>query len=98
MKINIILPYFVFHLKGRQFDKNGNLVEWWSPETKKRFEDKAQCFIEQSNNFSPKGIDMKVSTAKKLHCHYISEVVNSNSSHNRENYVKSIATVYSTIW
>ena len=30
-----------FDDKGRQFDKNGNLTDWWTPEDGKRFEERA---------------------------------------------------------
>ncbi|XP_060518791.1 neprilysin-2 isoform X1 [Cylas formicarius] len=41
-----------FDDQGRQFDKNGNLVDWWQPETKKRFVEKAQCIIDQYGNYT----------------------------------------------
>ncbi|KAJ8983666.1 hypothetical protein NQ317_003453 [Molorchus minor] len=36
-----------FDDQGRQFDKNGNLEDWWQEETKKAFVEKAQCIIDQ---------------------------------------------------
>ena len=36
-----------FDDQGKQFDKSGNLVDWWTDETKKRFTKGAKCFIEQ---------------------------------------------------
>src|SRR5699024_6809855 len=36
-----------FDDQGQQFDKSGNLVDWWTDETKKRFTEGAQCFIKQ---------------------------------------------------
>ncbi|XP_008194096.1 neprilysin-2 isoform X2 [Tribolium castaneum] len=41
-----------FDDQGRQFDKNGNLVEWWAPETKKAYLEKAQCIIDQYGNYT----------------------------------------------
>ncbi|XP_066258701.1 neprilysin-2 isoform X4 [Euwallacea similis] len=41
-----------FDDQGRQFDKNGNLVDWWQEETKKAFVEKAQCIIDQYGNYS----------------------------------------------
>ncbi|CAH1111368.1 unnamed protein product [Psylliodes chrysocephalus] len=41
-----------FDDQGRQFDKNGNLVDWWQEITKKRFVEKAQCIIDQYANYS----------------------------------------------
>ncbi|KAK9888869.1 hypothetical protein WA026_001089 [Henosepilachna vigintioctopunctata] len=41
-----------FDDQGRQFDKDGNLVDWWAPSTQKAFVEKAQCIIDQYGNFS----------------------------------------------
>ncbi|CAG9860712.1 unnamed protein product [Phyllotreta striolata] len=41
-----------FDDQGRQFDKNGNLVDWWQETTKTRFVEKAQCIIDQYGNYS----------------------------------------------
>jgi predicted metalloendopeptidase len=38
--------------KGRQFDANGNLIEWWDDDTKKAYLEKARCIIEQYGNFT----------------------------------------------
>ena len=36
---------------GKIFDANGNLKNWWSPNTLNQFNQKSQCFINQYNNF-----------------------------------------------
>jgi len=41
-----------FDDQGRQFDKDGNLVDWWEPSTQKAFVKKAQCIIDQYGNYS----------------------------------------------
>lgn len=41
-----------FDDQGRQFDKEGNLVDWWQDETKKAFMEKAQCIIDQYGNYT----------------------------------------------
>lgn len=41
-----------FDDQGRQFDKEGNLVDWWAAETKKAFVEKAQCIIDQYSNYT----------------------------------------------
>ncbi|RZC36911.1 endothelin-converting enzyme 1-like, partial [Asbolus verrucosus] len=41
-----------FDDEGRQFDKNGNLVDWWQPKTKAAFDEKAQCIIDQYTNIT----------------------------------------------
>ena len=38
---------------GRKFDKDGNLVEWWSHGTIEAFKERAKCFVDQYNNFHP---------------------------------------------
>jgi len=37
---------------GRQYDKSGNLKEWWSPSVVERFKEKAQCIIDQYSNYT----------------------------------------------
>jgi len=46
-----------FDDQGRQFDEEGNLVDWWHPETKKRYLKKAQCIISQYGNYTIKALD-----------------------------------------
>ena len=36
-----------FDDQGQQFDKSGNLIDWWTSETKIRFSERAQCFVKQ---------------------------------------------------
>lgn len=36
-----------FDDQGQQFDKKGNLINWWTDETKLRFTSGAKCFIDQ---------------------------------------------------
>ncbi|XP_031344650.1 neprilysin-2-like [Photinus pyralis] len=40
-----------FDDKGRQFDKYGNLEDWWVPSTKEKFITKVQCMIDQYGNY-----------------------------------------------
>ncbi|CAG5100894.1 Similar to Nep1: Neprilysin-1 (Drosophila melanogaster), partial [Cotesia congregata] len=37
---------------GRQFDKNGNIRNWWSNATISEYRKRAQCFIDKFNNMS----------------------------------------------
>jgi len=46
-----------FDDQGRQFDEQGNLVDWWHPETKERYLKKAQCIISQYGNYTIKDLD-----------------------------------------
>jgi putative endopeptidase len=40
-----------FDDEGRQFDGNGNLSDWWTPEDAKKFEEKAACTVKEYDNF-----------------------------------------------
>lgn len=60
LTLNIFLQFFSFQNKifefsgfddqGRQFDLNGNLVDWWQDDTEAKFASKAQCIIEQASD------------------------------------------------
>lgn len=56
-----------FDDQGRQFDKNGNLVDWWAPETQKAFVQKAQCIIDQYGNYTVPEIGINVSATFNFH-------------------------------
>lgn len=49
-----------FDDQGRQFDKEGNLVDWWAEETKKRYLEKASCIIKQYGNYTAQEVGLKV--------------------------------------
>lgn len=40
-----------FDDQGRQFDKDGNLKDWWSKADAKKFEERAQCVVDEYNGF-----------------------------------------------
>jgi len=40
-----------FDDEGRQFDANGNLEDWWTPEDGKNFDEKAECEVKEYSNF-----------------------------------------------
>ncbi len=40
-----------FDDEGRQFDADGNLKDWWTPEDAKAFDERAQCIVDEYNNF-----------------------------------------------
>ena len=50
-----------FDDQGRQFDKEGNLVEWWQEETKEKYLKRAECIIHQYGNYTASEVDLKVS-------------------------------------
>ncbi|XP_038216679.1 neprilysin-2 [Zerene cesonia] len=49
-----------FDDQGRQFDKNGNLVDWWQEMTKQKYLEKAKCIIDQYSNYTVKEVGMKL--------------------------------------
>ena len=42
-----------FDDEGRQFDAQGNLTDWWTPEDAARFKTRAQCVVDQWNKLEP---------------------------------------------
>lgn len=49
-----------FDDQGRQFDLNGNLVDWWQSKTKAHYLEKAKCIIEQYGNYTEPSTGLKV--------------------------------------
>lgn len=45
---------------GRLYDAEGNLVDWWHPDTKKAFVEKKKCIIEQYGNYTDSTINMNL--------------------------------------
>lgn len=45
---------------GRLYDGEGNLVDWWHPETKLSFDGKKRCIIEQYGNFTELSVNMSI--------------------------------------
>jgi predicted metalloendopeptidase len=40
-----------FDDQGRQFDKDGNLRDWWTPEDAKAFDEREQCIVDEYSSF-----------------------------------------------
>ncbi|KRX48557.1 Neprilysin-2 [Trichinella murrelli] len=49
-----------FDDQGSQYDKNGNLKDWWTPTAFDRFRERTTCIIEQYNNYTVPDINIKV--------------------------------------
>ncbi|XP_071109862.1 neprilysin-like isoform X2 [Haliotis cracherodii] len=49
-----------FDDRGRQFDKDGNLIQWWDDHVIEKFKERAQCIIKQYGNFTVPEVNMKV--------------------------------------
>lgn len=56
-----------FDDQGRQFDLNGNLVDWWQSQTKEHYLEKAKCIIEQYGNYSEPTTGLKVCIGFCIH-------------------------------
>ncbi|KXX82006.1 Endothelin-converting enzyme 1 [Madurella mycetomatis] len=48
-----------FDSTGRHYDQNGNYTDWWSNDTVKAFEKRAECFVDQYAKFTVPGPDDK---------------------------------------
>lgn len=40
-----------FDDQGREYDKDGNLYQWWYNETLKNFEERVKCFVDQYSSY-----------------------------------------------
>lgn len=49
-----------FDSVGRQFDKNGNRILWWTNETINNFNQQKKCIIDQYNNYTVKQVNLNV--------------------------------------
>ena len=45
---------------GRQFDKDGNLKQWWNDRTIEAFRKRKQCIVDQYSNYKLEQIDMYI--------------------------------------
>jgi len=51
---------------GRQYDAKGNFKDWWTSDTKKKFEEKSQCFVQQANAYKIEEVGLNVDGKKSL--------------------------------
>jgi membrane metallo-endopeptidase-like protein 1 len=49
-----------FDDKGRQFNQDGNLQNWWDPETKEKFINKTKCIQDQYGKYSVKALNVSL--------------------------------------
>ncbi|KAK4879430.1 hypothetical protein RN001_007576 [Aquatica leii] len=52
--VGVLLGHEISHgfdKTGQKYDKNGNLLKWWSDDSLASFEEKAQCFINQYQKY-----------------------------------------------
>ncbi|OCT94190.1 phosphate-regulating neutral endopeptidase PHEX [Xenopus laevis] len=55
-----------FDNNGRKYDKEGNLLSWWTSESEERFKNKTQCVVDQYNNYYWKQAGLHVKGTKTL--------------------------------
>ncbi|KAL1137603.1 hypothetical protein AAG570_009299 [Ranatra chinensis] len=61
--IGVVIGHEITHGfddKGRQFDKDGNMMQWWNNATIREFRERAQCFIDQYNRYKIEQVDQFV--------------------------------------
>jgi len=59
--IGVVIGHEITHGfddKGRQFDKHGNLKQWWNNVTIQKFREQAQCIVDQYSGYKLPGIDL----------------------------------------
>ena len=55
-----------FDNDGRQYDSDGNVKDWWTDQTKKKFEEKTQCYIKQASNYKVEIVGLNVDGKKSI--------------------------------
>ena len=58
----ILYIIYLYFLSGRQYDKRGNVRQWWSDTDIEKFKQAAQCFIDQYSNYTIAGTNVSYYT------------------------------------
>lgn len=61
--IGVVIGHEITHGfddKGRQFDKDGNMMEWWNDATIKAFRERAQCIVDQYSRYKVQEVDLYI--------------------------------------
>merc|ERR1719361_1397976 len=59
--IGVVIGHEITHGfddKGRQFDQHGNIDPWWDSSSLQKFQNKAQCIIDQYGNYKVDEVDV----------------------------------------
>lgn len=61
--IGVVIGHEITHGfddKGRQFDKDGNMMQWWNNATIKAFRERTQCIVDQYSRYKLQEVDLYV--------------------------------------
>lgn len=61
--IGVVIGHEITHGfddKGRQFDKDGNMMQWWNDATVKAFRQQAQCIVDQYSKYKLQEVNLYV--------------------------------------
>ncbi|XP_066590529.1 neprilysin-1-like [Prorops nasuta] len=61
--IGVVIGHEITHGfddKGRQFDKDGNMIQWWNNATIKAFRERAQCIVDQYSRYKLQEFDFPI--------------------------------------
>ncbi|KAI4492198.1 hypothetical protein M0802_010004 [Mischocyttarus mexicanus] len=61
--IGVVIGHEITHGfddKGRQFDKDGNMMQWWNNATIKAFRERTQCIVDQYSGYKLEEVDLYI--------------------------------------
>ncbi|CAF1238982.1 unnamed protein product [Adineta steineri] len=65
--IGVVIAHEIAHGfddSGRQFDKDGNKIPWWTDETVEKFIERKTCIVDQYNNFTVPNLNINANGDK----------------------------------
>ncbi|XP_063869104.1 mucin-3B-like isoform X2 [Scylla paramamosain] len=67
--IGVVIGHEITHGfddRGRQFDKNGNLQQWWTPSDVSQFYQRASCMLDQYGEYEVDEVGLKINPVNTL--------------------------------
>ncbi|XP_012139304.2 neprilysin-1 [Megachile rotundata] len=61
--IGVVIGHEITHGfddKGRQFDKDGNMMQWWNDATVRAFRQRAQCIVDQYSRYTLQEVNLHI--------------------------------------
>lgn len=61
--IGVVIGHEITHGfddKGRQFDKDGNMMQWWNNATIRAFRERAQCIVDQYSRYKLQEVNLYI--------------------------------------